>query len=294
VHAHNIFSAKIVSDFGLPFVYDDPEYWPKLALLFAEMARMHPVNKMAMIGFLKKIRKIISSHYAIRIWTNWEKELVSSCPTITVSDKIAEELRVIGNSSRVYVVPNFPMNSEAKEFEQPRFHTQLSSVYAGSDGLNIQKYPSRNIDGLADIFVERDIGDLIFIGWAGESSSPKVKYSGFLPRQEMFGEMVKHSIGLIPFKKHWAHAYMSPNKAYEYAFAGLLVMVTSSIKPVSQILEGNCVTFENYSDMASNLEYFRDNPEELHKKRLKIFEFARNNLIWENYEKNIFLAYQQC
>ncbi|MRN41835.1 MAG: hypothetical protein FIO02_12480, partial [Nitrosopumilales archaeon] len=28
VHAHNIFSAKMISEFGLPFIYDDHEYWP--------------------------------------------------------------------------------------------------------------------------------------------------------------------------------------------------------------------------------------------------------------------------
>ena len=28
IHAHNIFSAKMVSEFGIPFVYYDYEYWP--------------------------------------------------------------------------------------------------------------------------------------------------------------------------------------------------------------------------------------------------------------------------
>src|SRR5919106_4979886 len=28
VHAHNIFSAKMVSEFEIPFVYDDHEFWP--------------------------------------------------------------------------------------------------------------------------------------------------------------------------------------------------------------------------------------------------------------------------
>jgi hypothetical protein len=27
VHAHNIFSAKMISEFNIPFVYDDHEYW---------------------------------------------------------------------------------------------------------------------------------------------------------------------------------------------------------------------------------------------------------------------------
>jgi glycosyltransferase involved in cell wall biosynthesis len=287
VHAHDLFPAKMISEFGVPFVYDDHEYWSKLARLLTEIVRS------SAISLPKKVKRMILSYYAIYLWTKWEKELVSCCPTITVSDKIAEELKTMGNSDRVFVVPNFPMEHEVKKFEQPRYHTKLSSVYAGSDGLNEQKYPSRNIDELDDTFLTREIGDLIIIGWEGKSSS-KVKHYGFLPRQDMFEEMSKHSIGLIPFKKHWAHSFMSPNKAYEYAFAGLFVMCTSSIKPVAQTLGRNCITFEDYIDMASQLQYFKDNLEELYKNRVRIFDFARNNLTWEKYERNIFNAYQLC
>jgi hypothetical protein len=44
--------------------------------------------------------------------------------------------------------------------------------------------------------------------------------------------------------------------------------------------------------MVSHLDYFKDNLEELYRKRLKSFEFARANLLWENYEKNILYAYK--
>jgi hypothetical protein len=71
-------------------------------------------------------------------------------------------------------------------------------------------------------------------------------------------------------------------------------MCTSSIKPVAQTLGRNCITFEDYIDMASQLQYFRDNLEELYKNRVRIFDFASNNLTWEKYEKNIFNAYQLC
>jgi hypothetical protein len=37
VHAHNIFSAKMISEFGLPFVYDDHEYWSKTTYLLEEI-----------------------------------------------------------------------------------------------------------------------------------------------------------------------------------------------------------------------------------------------------------------
>jgi hypothetical protein len=84
----------------------------------------------------------------------------------------------------------------------------------------------------------------------------------------MFDEMSNHSIGLIPFKKHWSHIFTNPNKAYEYAHAGLFVMCTSSIKPISETLEQNCATFEDYNDLATQLEYFKDNLDELYNRRL--------------------------
>ena len=36
VHAHNIFSAKMISEFDVPFVYDDHEYWPLQARLLRD------------------------------------------------------------------------------------------------------------------------------------------------------------------------------------------------------------------------------------------------------------------
>jgi glycosyltransferase involved in cell wall biosynthesis len=186
------------------------------------------------------------------------------------------------------------MYSEVKDFEKPRFHNSLSSVYAGGDGHNIDKYPNRNIDDLDNTFLLKDIGNLVIIGWKGTSSSNKVRYTGFLPRQDMFREMFNHSIGLIPFRRHWSHVYISPNKAYEYAHAGLVVLTTSAFEPVKEILKEHCVTFEDYADMASKLMYFKENLDELYKKRLQIFGYARDNLIWEKNEKNIIEAYKKC
>ena len=122
-------------------------------------------------------------------------------------------------------VPNFPMKFETENLAKPYVQSRLSSVYAGSDGLNKQKIPNRNIDGITDIFINRNIGELTIIGWEGRSSSEKIRYAGLLPRQAMFTEMFEHSIGLIPFKKHWSHFFVSPNKAYEYAHAGLFVLL---------------------------------------------------------------------
>ena len=301
IHAHNIFSAKVVSEFGIPFVYDDHEYWSRLSQLLREIARAKDLqgerrkgySKM-MLGKATNIRRSLINSYAIKLWTKWEQEVVSSHPTITVSEQIATDLRTKYNAKDVFVVPNFPMFSEVRDFEKPQYHDSMSSVYAGGDGNNIDKYPNRDIDNLDTTFLQHGIGDLVVIGWSAKSPSIKVRYMGFLPRQEMYREMFNHSIGLIPWKQHWSHAFVSPNKAYEYAHAGLAIVCTSSFAVIKEILGEHCIAFEDYEDMASKLKYFKENLDELYKRRLRIFEFARENLIWEKNESSIIEAYEKC
>ena len=299
VHAHNIFSAKMVSEFKIPFVYDDHEFWPIYVKRQSETSRQNQLSAQTFSRawpraiLRKSVRDFLASR-AIKLWTNWEKEIVSSHPTITVSEQIAEQLRTIYHAKKVFVVPNFPMYSEVKDFEKPHFIDSLSSVYAGVEASGDITPAHRKIDGFISTFLEKDIGNLVIIGWNDKSTSNKVKYSGFLSRQDMFREMFNHSIGLIPFKRHWSHIYISPNKAYEYAHAGLAVLTSSGFEPVKQILKEHCITFDDYEGMATKLMYFKENLDELYKRRLQIFNYARENLIWEKNEKFISEAYKSC
>ena len=63
------------------------------------------------------------------------------------------------------------------------------------------------------MFYKLDIGTLTMIGIEdaidNQKSITRVRYAGFLSRREMYEEMNNHSIGLVPFKKHWSHKYMS-------------------------------------------------------------------------------------
>ncbi|MDN5847965.1 MAG: hypothetical protein L0H53_17025 [Candidatus Nitrosocosmicus sp.] len=297
VHAHNIFSARMMIEFDLPFVYDDHEYWSKQSQFLLEMEKLNknkktPLNRLP-VDLLRQTKTRIVNYHVIRLWSRWEREVVSSVPTITVSDEIANGLKLVGDNEKVFVVPNYPMRNEIDGFEKPKFLDKLSSVYAGSDGHNKKKYPNRNIEGLFDIFDQHNIGKLMIIGWAGKSNE-KIRYSGYLDRQDMFSEMSNHSLGLLPWRNHWSHGYTSPNKAYEYAHAGLLVMCTDSFSTIRATLKENCVTFENYDDMVSKLLYFKDNMGELYQKRMNIFEFARQNLLWENFERRIMDIYKMC
>jgi glycosyltransferase involved in cell wall biosynthesis len=294
IHSHNIGSAKISHDLGLPAVFDDHEYFRMLSRVNAENIHLQNTTNLKS-GFdrVKQNMKLsFISRQSISNWTNWEKELVLSVPTITISEQIANELREVGDgkTKEIIVVPNFPLETEIS-FKEPQAHGHLSSVYAGGDSKHKQ-VTNRDISGLTNLFADNDIGNLTIIGWEHAESSEKYKATGFLPRDKMFSEMIRNSIGLIPWKKHWSHPFLNPNKAYEYAHAGLFVMLTSDLRSVANTLEDNCLTFEDYDDLASKLEYFRSNTDELYERRLKIFNYARKNLFWEKHEQKIMDAYK--
>jgi glycosyltransferase involved in cell wall biosynthesis len=293
VHSHNIGSAKISHHLGLPMVFDDHEYFRMLSLVNAENIKFQ--NGVQLTSGLKRtiqsMKLSFISRQSISNWTKWEKELVSSVPTITVSEQIAQELTKDRDGGKeIFVVPNFPMEAEAGEFSEPKSHKYLSCVYAGGDSRHKQ-VTNRDISGLTNLFEDNDIGNLTIIGWEAESSE-KFKATGFLARDKMFNEMSQNSTGLIPWKKHWSHPFLNPNKAYEYAHAGLFVMLTSDLRSVINTLGDNCLTFEDYDDLASKLEYFKTNMDYLYEKRLKIFNYARTNLVWEKHDKKILDAYK--
>lgn len=305
VHAHNIFSAKMMSEFDVPFVYDDHEYWPSYVEIQIESYRLALANsivsKYNARNLIRRLLLRILNHRYSQLALKWEKELVSSTPTITVSDSIASELKRLGGT-KVFILPNFPMKKEIENLEPPKFHKELSSVYAGVEPPNSMKIVHRNMDGLVDIFNHNnDVGSLTIMGiddsianssHYSRGGSCMVTYRGFLQRHLMYQEMQNSSVGIVPFRRHWSHAYSSPNKAYEYAHAGLIVMCTSSFVTVKKILNDHCITFEDYDDLISNLNYCKYNIEKIYEKRKSAYDYAKENLIWEKYEQNIFDAYK--
>ncbi|HEU5120645.1 MAG TPA: glycosyltransferase [Candidatus Nitrosocosmicus sp.] len=299
IHAHNVFSAKMAKEIdSFPMVYDNHEYWSvylKRQLeadgsgnTFKKKTARKP-NKV----FEKYLRNFLKSRY-VKVWSSLEKDLVSSTPTITVSSTIIKDLEKVGK--KVYLVPNFPSKSEIDWIPRPVFHEHKSSVYAGVEPTGELKSVHRNLDGFIDLFendVTSDIGKLYIIGW-NSRSTPRTEFLGFLDRTEMYKQMQVHSIGIIPFRPHWSHIYINPNKAYEYAHAGLFVVSSSGFVPVFDTLGDHCLSFYDYTDLQTKLKFLLSDMEELYAKRIKTYEFARNNLLWENYENNIFEAYKQA
>jgi glycosyltransferase involved in cell wall biosynthesis len=305
VHSHNLYSAKLISELGVPFVFDDHEYWSVSSKILLEMdyqpfqssirtrTRINPEKpNISIKRRINRIRRRLIDRYAIRLWTTWEKELISTAPVIVVSESIAKDYQRHGNT-KSFLVPNYPILSEVEALGSPTYQTQVNCIYSGGDGNDKVMYPQRQMDGLFELFENDRRFPLTIAGWS-DSSFSNLRFLGFLSRPEMFSEMSRHTVGLLPWKKHWAHYYTNPNKPYEYAHAGLAIACTSSILPVIESLQNCCVKFEDYPDLVNKLEYLQHHPEELHNLRKRTQELAREKLTWEKHEAQIVTAYKAC
>ena len=305
VHSHNLYSAKLISELGVPFVFDDHEYWSMSSKILLEMdyqpfqtsirtqSRIYcETPNISMKRRMNRIRRRLIDRYAIRVWAAWEKELISTAPVIVVSEAIAKDYQRYRNA-RSFLVPNYPISSEVEAMCSPTYQTQVDCIYSGGDGNDKVMYPQRQMDGLFELFENDKRFPLTIAGWS-DSSSSNLRFLGFLSRPEMFAEMSRHTVGLLPWKKHWAHYYTNPNKPYEYAHAGLAIACTSSILPVIESLQDCCVKFDDYPDLVNKLDYLQQHPEELHNLRIRTRELAREKLTWEKHENQIITAYKAC
>lgn len=279
IHAHNIIAANLISDFRVPFVYDDYEYWSKHCEARAHIKYWRPVK------IFKKW-----------LYSKWEKKVLRKASAVIVTCKtVAKEYRK--SHSAVYVTPNFPSRIETESLEldfNKRKH--LSSVYIGRDCSRSpgRRDPYRDVKGLLQIFHHNDVGTLTVFGDPDLPSSRNINSRGFLFHQKMMEELTQHHIGLIPWKKHWLHRYKQPNKPYEYAHAGLLVLTISDLNNVIESLGKYCVTFNDTYELEELLRYYADNLNEVNTLRTKIREFVLNNLTWEKKcEPEILRAYSK-
>jgi glycosyltransferase involved in cell wall biosynthesis len=305
VHAHNLYSAVLISELGVPFVFDDHEYWSMSSKILLEMdyrpfqssirsqSRIKPeMYKTSITSRMNRIKRRLIDRYAIHVWTGWEKRLISNAPVIVVSEPIAKDYRRQLNA-KAYLVPNYPILSEVEAMGSLTYRTQVDCIYSGGDGNDKVMYPQRQMDGLFELFDNDKRFPLTIAGWS-DSSFSNLRFLGSLSRPEMFAEMSRHTVGLLPWKKHWAHYYTNPNKPYEYAHAGLAVACTSSIHPVIESLEDCCVKFDDYPDLVNKLCYLQQHLEELHKLRKRTQQLAREKLTWEKHENQIISAYKAC
>lgn len=290
VHGHNIFAAQIAKRCGYPTVFDDHELHSVHARVKYESR--NPTMKL----------KLTRSYIAWR-WDSWEREL-SDSPILCVSEKIAEHHHTYHNAAHVFVTKNYPHLNEVSAIEQPNHHLvdniPIRSVYLGGDGL-YDYHPARDIQGMNETFLtNNDIGTLLRIGDLhirvanGQYifNHPNIQVSGYIPLKNAYDLLQTCHVGLLPWKRHWFHAYVNNNKSYEYVHAGLALFTIDDIPSVINDMPDCCVTFADLNDLKEKLRYYNEHKEDLQLLRERSLRNARTNLIWEKQESKIIEAYR--
>ncbi len=275
IHAHDVFAGRICLELESPFIYDSHEYWtPIIPLKYNASSFYH-------------LKKWVSTNYAKQKWGVWQKEIVSQTPTLTVSRKIVEELKKY--NCDVFFTPNFPTIPDVENIKFQNKHSYLSCVYIGNDLTT--KSEHRDIQFIKDVFEKLDNIRLTIIGDNELKSSKNITSKGHMEYSSLLEELTRHHIGLLPWRPHSYHKYCLPNKAANYSHAGLTVLSSSSLKQVTKTLEKSCIVFDNIKDFEHIIRELVDKKEYFEDQSLKIVKYAKNNLIWERYEKNILRAY---
>lgn len=252
IHAHDLLACRMTFGLDYPVVYDDHEWWTRNFPIWYHMRG--------------KVRKLLTLPTLLAI-PRWERRALTTYPTLTVSEPIAESHRR-EYGGRVGVTPNYPSLAEVEGLKAD--NSRSGSVYLGSDvvaRVGAKRYsPYRDPTGLPS----------------------EVKYDrlhGFSYR-DMMRHLTAYRIGLIPWNCHPLHHYACPAKAFDYLHAGLQVIAPETMT----LLKGHpyVTLFKDLKEIPSLISSLPDvSP-------ASIMAHARRQHIWENQEPIILDAYEEA
>jgi len=276
IHLHNIYLYGIVADSGYPFILDDHE-------CLSKEVYCDPGRRM---GIKRKLA------FPIQMATWWirEKNAAKNVPIVTVSDPIAQYYKDL--SGNVQVIPNYPSEYELSRAKFSDKVEEFTSVYLGNTYLR-DTCIYRDCTGFIEYFKEIN-KPLVCIGNSEHTPDKSVKFTGYIPHMDMFTEISKYHVGIIPWRQHHFHKYCSPNKAYYYAHCGMVVVVTAGLDSVIKRFKGLCYKIQKYEDLELLLGLMEENKDRFTSLGEKTKEFALKNFIFEKYKDVLKGAYQHA
>lgn len=278
IHAHNLFSAKMICNFGHSFVFDDHELASFERRSDVEWEHSSLVDK-------------IAGRYEVWRWGIWEREISSIVTVITVSESIAEHYHDLG--AKTYIVPNYPSEYElSKANFSGKKDKKFTAMYLGKD-ISSSPRPYRDVSRIVDVFKEVGIRFVVIGDTKLHSGGPIISL-GYIPHMKLYNMMSRYHVGLLPWKKHWFHKYANPNKPYMYAHSGMVVVVTSSLRNVVRAFDGKVRTIEDYSDLKETLLRLSQDMDMVLKEGKDNKEYALNNLVFERHENELMEAYKKA
>jgi glycosyltransferase involved in cell wall biosynthesis len=122
-----------------------------------------------------------------------------------------------------------------------------------------------------------------------------VDYLGVLPQARAFSHMMKADIGLVTFLNMGGHAYLSPNKLYEYMLFDIPFIASDFDtwkKRVQPVAAGLFVEPTSAQRLAEKILWLAQHPSEGRAMAMRGREFVLTNYNWETEGKKLLRLYQ--
>ncbi len=272
IHAHNIFIARAVTDFGYPVIYNDHEYWSK-----SELAN-NPISLPFTRTFIKKR---IAWPYRYLTFKRWEKYVLKRSVVVTQHERTASEHR--RRALGAFVWPNQPEMSEtadvwerAKESER-----DYEAVFIGAD-MGMKSCPYRRAEKAYKLLKKKDV-KLIIIGDKRIQSSGNVLSTGYIEHKKIYDFTLRSTSGLIAWKSHPHHRYCNTNKFYLYVHSGALPIIPHLMGP-------------SHDEFLLRFKKIKQIPELIEQAKridpMDVIEYAKSHYVLEQHDDVLKEAYE--
>ncbi|MEQ9714183.1 MAG: glycosyltransferase [Candidatus Asgardarchaeum sp.] len=286
VYAHNIFAAKIAYDLGYPVVLDDHELFPVRYRYIAERG-----TKKNLYRFRARVKAYI--------WYKWEQELANNVLAIvTVNNYIKRYYVERHNLKNVFVIPNFPHSYEVKTSELypiPIDVKQIIDKYRNNKlllgyigpGVLPPVVPYRNLTFIKDII--KPLSDKMILFLLGTKRKAAYYDSiiglGYVYHLQLYRIMQEMHIGLCSWTPHPFHIFSNPNKVFIYIHAGLISLLTSSLKEVIRFLKPPhaIIIDDPISELKDILIDLYRNKDDIENTRDERKAYAAENLVFDKF-----------
>ncbi|MFX1261501.1 MAG: glycosyltransferase [Promethearchaeota archaeon] len=274
IYAHNIITGKVARDLGLPFVYDDHEYW----------SREMKLKRIGVSSIPKRMKNRIRRYWVPQRYLIWEKEVLpAASATVTVSEAIAKEHR--RNGANCSVIPNFPLKQESEHIPTPELHQgNLKAISLSSDSIAWveHRYPGNHME-----MWEKEGG--INVDWVGRPPPKEwkwIQHRNRIPPADLYEVLTRnYQLGLIPWTRCWFHRYVLSNKLVSYSHSGLIILLTDDFETMLGLLPNwGRFIFGGDEDLKQVMKSLQKmSPEEIVSIRKRLQRWAKEEVVLDKY-----------
>ena len=286
--AVNVYSGRLIYELGYPLILDSREVLD-LRAFYGLPYRRNLIDRIIHMMILKRI---VESEYLI-----FEKH-----PVLAISDLAAKHYKYGMGASKVYIVKNYPLRSEGvcALFNHPS-RNEILMTYIGKEftsGVNHHTF-HRRMDTTWKVLQRTlhsyDFVRLLVIGDDKLKTQGNIVSLGYIKHMSIYRHLARVHYGILTLEPHIFHKYTNLLRAYMYAHAGVIPVITSTLEDVLKDLNKHSIVVE-----AENFKYNLEltlkkiieefDYEEHLLRRYKLINYARNSLTWENQEKTLINA----